>query len=69
MGPWTQPGEPGYPDDMDQEAAEAAFGEWMAWYKTGLPGQTTVSTFLSVDHLRKAFLAGFLAASQARAGS
>jgi hypothetical protein len=64
MGPWTQPGPPDYPCGMDQEAAEAAFAEWVARYRETLPG-LMMSTFLTVDHLRAAYMAGFLAASAA----
>jgi hypothetical protein len=48
---------------MASDAAEAAFREWVEEFKTALPGGDTLSVFLTADHLRSAFLAGFRAAS------
>jgi hypothetical protein len=50
---------------MTEDDAQSAFDRWVADYKRDLPGGNTVSVFLSTDHLRRAFLAGFRAASLA----
>ena len=54
----------GYPVGMDDNDAEAAFREWLARFVGTLPDGTMVSTFLSPDHLRRAFMAGLEAGSK-----
>jgi hypothetical protein len=51
---------------LDQAAAEAAFADWVARYRETLPGQSVAFTFLKLDHLKDAFLAGFKAGRAAQ---